>query len=167
MKSNLQFDFVTNKENSSITIKREFAAEKELVWQAYTDSAILDQWWAPKPWTARTKTMNFTEGGHWLYAMVSPEGDEHWARMDYQKIDPENSYVGIDAFCHPNGEVNTAMPRANWNANFEERGDHTLVTNIVKYDSLEQLEMVIKMGMKEGITMTMEFLDQLLLTLKK
>ncbi|MEP0365682.1 MAG: SRPBCC domain-containing protein [Cyclobacteriaceae bacterium] len=167
MKSELQFDFIADKENHSITIKREFAAGKKLVWQAYTDSEILDQWWAPKPWTAKTKSMDFREGGHWLYAMVSPEGDEHLGRLDYKKIVPKDSYVGLDAFCHPDGTINTAMPRANWKANFDEMGDHTLVTNIIKYDSLDQLEMIIKMGMKEGITIAMESLDELLSTLSK
>jgi uncharacterized protein YndB with AHSA1/START domain len=80
MNSNLQFDFLVDKESNTITVKREFAANRQLVWSAYTESELLDQWFAPKPWKARTKTMDFREGGHWLYAMVSPKemniGDE-------------------------------------------------------------------------------------------
>lgn len=33
-------------------ITREFAGAIEDVWQAWTDSEILDKWWAPKPWRA-------------------------------------------------------------------------------------------------------------------
>ena len=58
MSKNLAFDFSVNKENKTITVKREFAASLPLVWDAYTKSEILDQWWAPKPWKAKTKTMN-------------------------------------------------------------------------------------------------------------
>ena len=71
MSFNLAFDFSVNKENNTINVKRVFAAALPLVWDAYTNSEILDQWWAPKPWKARTKTMDFREGGHWLYAMGS------------------------------------------------------------------------------------------------
>ncbi len=32
----LQFDFLVNKENHSLTIIREFKAERQLVWNCYT-----------------------------------------------------------------------------------------------------------------------------------
>ena len=50
MKHNLALDFSVDKDNRTITVKREFAAEKSLVWDAYTKSEILDLWWGPKPW---------------------------------------------------------------------------------------------------------------------
>ena len=59
MSKNLAFDFIVNKEKNTITVKRDFAAEVALVWDAYTKPEILDQWWAPKPWKARTKSMSF------------------------------------------------------------------------------------------------------------
>lgn len=77
MSKNLNFDFVVNKDNNTIKISREFAAHISLVWDAYTTSEILDKWWAPKPWKARTKKMDFRVGGSWLYAMVGPAGEEH------------------------------------------------------------------------------------------
>src|SRR5882757_4609336 len=86
MNKNLTLDFSVNKENKTITVKREFEAEVSLVWDAYTKSEILDQWWAPKPWKAKTKTMDFKEGGHWLYAMVGPNGEEHWALAKYKNV---------------------------------------------------------------------------------
>lgn len=41
MNSNLLFDFNVNKENNTIHIKREFNANLELVWQAWTNSNLL------------------------------------------------------------------------------------------------------------------------------
>ena len=79
MTKNLAFEFSVNKENKTITVKREFAAARSLVWDAYTKREILDQWWAPKPWASKTKIMNFEVGGRRFYAMVSPEGQEHWS----------------------------------------------------------------------------------------
>jgi hypothetical protein len=38
----------------------------------------------------------------------------------------------------------------------------TLVTTYISFDTLEQLEAIIKMGFKEGYTMAMAGLDELL-----
>lgn len=162
MKSNLQFDFLVDKDNNTITVKREFAAPRQLVWDAYTKSELLDQWFAPKPWKAKTKTMDFREGGYWLYAMCGPEGEEHWGKMDYKHIEPIESYTAQDGFCDAEGNINPELPQADWIVHFEDRSEKTLVNNIVTYKSLTELETVIKMGMKEGLTMTLEGLDELL-----
>jgi uncharacterized protein YndB with AHSA1/START domain len=77
MKADLQFDFLIDKEQNTMTIKREFAAKRQLVWDCYTKSELLDQWFAPKPLTTKTKFMDFREGGHWHYVMVSPDGQEY------------------------------------------------------------------------------------------
>jgi uncharacterized protein YndB with AHSA1/START domain len=162
-----QFDFLVDKKNNTLTVKREFAATRQLVWDCYTKSELLEQWFAPKPFKAKTKTMDFREGGHWLYAMVDPQGTEHWGRMDYVKIQPIEKYVGLDGFCDSNGVLNPQLPRANWEVTFHDRGKNSMVETIVTYKSLADLETIIQMGMKEGLTMTLENLDDLLLTLNK
>lgn len=167
MDSTLTFDFTTDKKNKTITINREFAAELPLVWEAYTKSEILDKWWAPKPWKARTKTMDFREGGHWLYAMVGPEGEEHWALANYNSIQPQKKFTGLDAFADKDGNVNKDMPQSKWEVTFTGKGNTTLVQFRISFDNLAQLEETIKMGFKEGITIAMEGLDDLLPSLKK
>lgn len=167
MKSNLQFDFLVDKEKNTLTIKREFAANRQLVWDAYTQKELLEQWFAPRPLTTKTKSMDFREGGSWIYAMVEPNGTEYWGRMDYIKIQPIDYYTGLDAFCDENGDFNTELPRANWNVSFQDFGQNAIVHTIVTYQSLSDLETVIQMGMKEGLTSTLERLDDLLLTLNK
>ncbi len=165
MKAGVQFDFVVDKVNSTLTIKREFAANRQLVWDCYTKSELLDQWFAPKPLTTKTKSMDFREGGHWLYAMVDPSGQEYWGRMDYQKIQPITHYTALDGFCDSSGALNPALPRSTWNVSFVNVAAHTLVETVVSYASAEALQQVIDMGLKEGLTSTLERLDELLLTL--
>lgn len=162
MNPNLQFSFDVDKENNSLKIKREFNAPLDRVWEAWTTAEILDQWWAPKPYKAVTKSMDFREGGRWLYYMESPEGHKHWCKNDYEKIDPKKSFSGLDAFCDEEGEVNTAMPRTLWTNTFNQSEDKTLVTIIAKYENLEDLEKVLNMGMKEGFTMALQNLDEYL-----
>jgi uncharacterized protein YndB with AHSA1/START domain len=167
MKNTMQFDFIVDKEKNTLTIKREFAANRQLVWDCHTKSELLDQWFAPKPLTTKTKSMDFREGGHWHYAMVDDSGQEYWGLTEYVKINPIKSYTTLDAFSNEKGEVNPELPRANWIVTFQDLAEHTLVQTVVTYKSLADLEAVINMGMKEGLTSTLERLDDLLLTLKK
>lgn len=162
MKTALLMDFAVNKTNNTITVKREFAAELPVVWDAFTKSEILDQWWAPRPWKARTKTMDFREGGHWLYAMVGPEGEEHWSFINYETIEIQKYFAGIDGFSDAEGNANTELPQSKWRNSFQSQGDETLVTIDITYSDLAQLEAIIQMGFKEGLTMAMEGLDELL-----
>ncbi|WP_367914440.1 SRPBCC domain-containing protein [Leadbetterella sp. DM7] len=166
MNSNLKFDFVVNKENNTIVVKREFAADLALVWEAWTNPEILDQWWAPKPCIAETKTMDFREGGFWLYAMIIPENQKHWGRQDFEKIALHEYFSGTDVFCDENGFVNPELPKGRFENVFSEAGGKTLVTIISTHNSFEDIEEMIKMGFKEGFTMALENLDEVLLTLK-
>ncbi len=167
MSANLAFDFSVDKEKKIITIKREFAAERSLVWDAYTRSEILDQWWAPKPWRAKTIKMDFREGGRWEYAMVGPKGEEHRALLNYLTIQSQKGFTAMDAFADEAGKVNMNMPQSNWTVSFSDKGQNTLVDSTVRYADLAHLEMILRMGFKEGLTMAMENLDALLPSLKK
>lgn len=164
MKQALLMNFVVDKDNNKIKVEREFDAPLEMVWAAWTDSEILDEWWAPKPYKAETKFMDFRVGGYWLYAMVSPEGEKHWCRADYQAINPMQSYSLLDAFCDENGNINVAFPRMQWNNSFVEEDESTVVYIEINFDKPEDLEKVIEMGLKEGFTACMENLDHWLST---
>ncbi|MDQ6844679.1 MAG: SRPBCC domain-containing protein [Bacteroidota bacterium] len=160
MNNNLLFDFTVNKEKNTVNVMREFAANLELVWEAWTNPEILDQWWAPKPYRTVTKSMDFREGGMWLYAMISPQDEKHWCKNDYRKIEHQKNFSGLDAFCDEKGTVNTDMPRALWTNTFAENEGTTIVNIVTKYESLADLEKIISMGFKEGFTMALENLDQ-------
>ncbi len=110
--------------------------------------------------------MDFSNGGHWHYAMVDPEGNEYWGYTEYYDIQPIDSYRSIDGFCDCDGRINEDLPKAKWLISFEDKDNHSLVTTVVQYESLNDLETIIKMGMKEGMTATLEKLDELLQELK-
>lgn len=155
-------DFSVDKVDRKIKVKREFAASRDKVWSAWTEASLLDQWWAPKPWKAVTKTMDFREGGYWLYAMTGPDGEKHWARADFHSIKPKESYSYKDAFCDENGRVNQSMPQAEWMTRFKENFNSTVVEIEIRFEDLSDLEKIIEMGFKEGFTAGMENLDELL-----
>lgn len=158
----LPFDFSVDNENKVIYVKREFAAPRATVWSAWTESRLLDQWWAPKPYRVKTKTMDFREGGCWHYAMVSPEGQEHWCRADYQSITEGRFYSALDAFCDAEGNITTDFPRMTWHNTFSETGEHTLVSIEIRFDKQGDLEKIMEMGFREGFTAGLGNLDELL-----
>lgn len=167
MNNNLFFDFSVNKENKTINVKREFAANIDLVWKAWTSPELLDQWWAPKPYKAVTKSMNFTEGGRWHYYMLSSEGEKHWCLFDFRRIMPKKGFSGLDAFCDEDGNISETKPRCLWENAFSDNKEATTVFVEIHFNELSDLETIIEMGFKEGFTMGLSNLDELLETLLK
>jgi uncharacterized protein YndB with AHSA1/START domain len=162
MKLDLRFDFVPDRANGALTISREFDAKRQLVWDCHTKRELLDRWFAPKGLTTRTKYMDFREGGFWHYAMITPDGQHFWNRLDYLTIDPIDSYAAMDGFSDEAGTVNPDMPRSRWEVAFSSAGVRTLVTTVVQYDSADGLQKAIDMGLEGGMASTMERLDELL-----
>jgi uncharacterized protein YndB with AHSA1/START domain len=158
--SNLQFDFIVDKSTNSVFINREFNAEQSLVWDAFTKQELLDQWWAPKPFLSKTKFMDFKVGGRRFYAMVSPDGQEHWAIQKYTSISPKTNFKMFNAFADK--DENPQLPGSDWDFNFSEQSDVTKVSITIYNDSLERMEKMIEMGFQEGFTTTLNELEELL-----
>ncbi len=164
MKTSLLFDFTVDKLTKTVFVNREFDADLSLVWDAFTKQEILDQWWAPKPWASKTKFMNFEVGGRRFYAMVSPEGQEHWSIQEFTSISPTTNFKMSNAFADK--DENPELPGSDWDLNFSEQNGTTKVSITIKNESLARLEKMLEMGFQGGFTMGLQQLDELLLTLK-
>ena len=165
MKNNLPFDFTVDKTTNTVFVKRAFAADLALVWDAFTKKEILDQWWAPKPWVSKTKYMKFEVGGRRFYAMVGPEGQEHWSIQDFTAIFSRTNFKFESSFTDKDENKNTDIPGSNWNLDFIETNGVTTVRITIKHKTLSGLEQHIQMGFKEGFAMALHNLDEYLLTL--
>lgn len=149
-------------EDNVLTVIRAFNANLELVWKTWTEAELLDKWWAPQPWKSVTKSMDFGVGGQRLYAMVGPNGEEHWGCTKFRSIKPQVSFSGEDVFCDDQGNVNPELPAAVFENVFTESVNSTTVTITTTYALEQHLQQVIEMGMKEGLTMALENLDEVL-----
>lgn len=165
MKNDLLFDFTVDKPSKTVFIKREFAAELPLVWDAFTKAEILDQWVAPKPWSSKTKYMDFKVGGRRFYAMISPEGHERWAVQEYTSITPKTNFKMYNTFADQ--DENKEVPGSDWDYTFSEQNGHTIVSIIIVNESLARLEKMIEMGFTEGFKMSVDNLEKLLETLSQ
>ena len=158
-------EFIVNKEAQTVSIIKEFDAPRDLVWDAYTKAELLDQWWAPKPLTARTKVMEFREGGRRFYAMVMPDGQQRWAVQKYTSITPKSNFKFFNAFSDEN--ENPELPGSNWDFTFTENGDKTTVHVSIYNESLERMERVMADdGFRRGTEEQIKNLEDLLARLQ-
>jgi uncharacterized protein YndB with AHSA1/START domain len=160
----LLFDFTVDKSKKTVYIKREFDAELSLVWDAFTKKELLDQWIAPKPFTAKTKYMDFKVGGKRFYAMVSPEGQERWGIQEFTSITPKTNFKTYNAFADK--DENPELPGSEWDYVFSEHNGKTTVNITIYNESLERLERVLE-GFTQGMKMSLDNLDNLLASLSK
>jgi len=158
-------EFIVNKETKTVSITKEFSAPRELVWDAYTKPEILDQWWAPKPLSSRTKAMDFKVGGRRFYAMVTPDGQERWVVQKYTSITPKTNFKLFNAFADEN--ENLELPGSDWDLSFSEQNGTTKVSISIYNESLERLERMIEFGFREGTIAQIKNLEDLLARLKR
>jgi len=164
MTNALLFDFTVDKAKKTVYITREFDAELSLVWDCFTKKELLDQWIAPKPMTCKTKYQDFKVGGKRFYAMVSPEGQEHWGIQEYTSITPKTNFKMYNAFADK--DENPELPGSEWDHNFSEQNGTTKVSISIYNESLERMERILD-GFTQGMKMSLSNLENLLATLSK
>ena len=164
MNSNLKFDFTVDKAAKTVYITREFAAERPLVWDAFTKAELIDQWIAPKPFTSKTKYQDFKVGGKRFYAMISPEGQERWGIQEYTSITPKTNFKMYNAFADEN--ENPELPGSDWDHTFSEESGTTTVSIAIYNESLERMEKILD-GFTQGMKMSLSNLEALLATLSQ
>jgi uncharacterized protein YndB with AHSA1/START domain len=160
MKSMITFneDFDSN----SVYVMKIYNAEVSKVWDYFTKSELLDQWWAPKPWRCETAGQDFKEGGTWLYSMVGPQGERHYSLLKYGEITEHRSFDGIDAFCDEKGNINEDFPQAKWLLGFTGVEEGTKVTINIHLPSQEGLKQLLEMGFEEGFKTGLNQLEGIL-----
>ena len=154
--------FTKDTGNKKLTVIRAFDAPLGQVWKAWTESEILDKWWAPKPYRAETKKMDFREGGFWLYKMVSPEGGGDWCKEIFKSIDRHKSITNAVSFCDEEGNLNPDFPVMHWKKQFSDTGSGTTVTIEITFNTDDDLEAILKMGFQEGFIAGLSNLDEYL-----
>jgi uncharacterized protein YndB with AHSA1/START domain/dihydrofolate reductase len=148
----------------TLTIVAEFDAPPSRVWGVWEDPRKLERWWGPPTWPATFTRHEFTPGGESRYHMTGPEGEKSrgWWRIEAidkpHRIDFLNGLAGEDGEPVPGTE---AMPTyALFSA--ADGGDGTQMTVVTTFTSVEQMETMIGMGMREGMSLAMGQIDSVL-----
>ncbi len=57
-----------------LVISRLVRAPRAAVWRAWTEPALLKEWWCPKPWTTEVRAFDLRAGGAFYTFMRGPDG---------------------------------------------------------------------------------------------
>jgi uncharacterized protein YndB with AHSA1/START domain len=163
-------------DDADLVITREFDAPRELVFKAWTDPALMAQWWGPHGFTNPSCELDPRPGGRWRIVMRGPDGVEHPARGHYREVVPPKRLVfAIDHselpdqwhdIVSPGRDKSKGRPAIEIVATaiFEEVGAKTRLTLRLTCESAAVRDALLKLGMREGWSQSLERLDSLTLT---
>lgn len=153
-------------ENRVMVITRTFTYDILPVWKAWTNSELIDQWWAPKPWKCTTREMEFREGGTRLYTMENIDKERHNCETRYKEIKTHKYFRGEDYFCDSAGNIDLRLPVTKFENFFYSDTLSTSLVIITEYERKEDIDHMIKLGIEEGLSKAFDNLDMLLSRLK-
>lgn len=141
-----------------LTFSRIFNAPRELVFQAWTNPNLLEQWFCPTGFSVDFCEVNAQPGGFFRIHMRSPEGIIYPTKGEYREIVPPVRLVYLDTWdddrAH-NPEVQTIVT-------FEEEGNKTHVTLYSIFSSEQHRNEVLSQGAKDGWKMFLDNLEKVL-----
>lgn len=145
-----------------LVIERTFDAPRDLVWKAYTEPERIAEWFGPRGFTTMVRTMVVREGGSWHYCMQSAEWGDAWGLAHYREVVPPERIVYEDLFSNEEGTPAEGMPVSTVTLTFEEQGGRTLLRIHSVFESAEERDKTIEMGMEDGTRETLDRLEEYL-----
>lgn len=139
-------------------------APADKLFRCYSDPKLLQQWFAPKPWTIKSTDIDFRPGGRMAFVMASPEGQEYPNSGIYLEIIPNKKIVTTDAITPDTFEP--AGPFMVAEITFEDLGNgQTKYRAVARHWTEETKEQHKQMGFHEGWGQTARQLEALAKTL--
>jgi uncharacterized protein YndB with AHSA1/START domain len=135
----------------SVTLTRVLKAPRALVWQAWTDPAMLKEWWGPEHFTNPVVEGDIKEGGVLHITMHGPKGSPFDIDMPmvkrYREIVPGRKLVFENEPLGPNGE---RLMDALTTVTFSDHPDGTLVEMTTTAKALMPTAVGMLQGMDAG-----------------
>lgn len=85
-------------EDRELVLSRLIHAPRAKVYRAWTEPALLTQWFAPRPWTVPRAELDVRPGGTNLVVMRAPDGNEFPNHGVYLEVIPNERLVLTDAY---------------------------------------------------------------------
>jgi uncharacterized protein YndB with AHSA1/START domain len=149
----------TSAEGRDLFLTRVIDAPREKVYQAWTDPALMQQWFCPRPWTVRVIENDVRPGGSSKMIMCGPEGQEFPNDGVYLEVIPNERLVMTDAFTSAWEPSAKAFMVAE--VSFEDLGGKTRYSARARHWSVDDREAHEKMGFHEGWSKAAEQLAEL------
>lgn len=146
----------------SLTIVAEFGAGVERVWQLWEDPRQLERWWGPPTWPATFEAFDFKPGGKASYYMTGPDGTKARGWWRFTAIGAPDRLELEDGFADDDGNPVAEMGTGRMAVTLEDTGAGTRMTVASTFESADQMEKMIQMGMEEGMGEAMGQIDAIL-----
>jgi uncharacterized protein YndB with AHSA1/START domain len=146
---------ITTPTDREIRIERIFDAPIDRVWQAFTDPALVAQWWG-RGNELVIERMEVRRGGHWRFVEHSPDGVDGFEGR-YREVSPHHRLVQTFEWDGMPGyvAVDTAV--------FEDLGDgRTKVVTTSLFHTTDERDQMLESGMETGLNASYAALDKLL-----
>ncbi|HVC38492.1 MAG TPA: SRPBCC family protein [Candidatus Dormibacteraeota bacterium] len=85
--------FTTPADQPSISYRRLFKAEPELVFAAWTRPEHLRRWWGPRMFELVVCEVDLRVGGRYRFVLRSPDGQEYTCAGEYREIEAPHRLV--------------------------------------------------------------------------
>jgi uncharacterized protein YndB with AHSA1/START domain len=149
-------------DNLTLTLVADFDAPTERVWQLWADPRKLERWWGPPSHPATVEDHDLTPGGDVTYFMTGPDGQKYRGWWRVTSVDPPKSVEFTDGFADQDGKPAADMPTTTVQMRLTEHDGGTRMELRSVFDSLEQMEQLVRMGMVEGLEQAVGQMDALL-----
>jgi uncharacterized protein YndB with AHSA1/START domain len=131
-----------------LVLTRLIDAPREKLFRAWTDPALLVQWFAPLPWTTPHAELDVRPGGASLVVMRGPDGQEFPNRGVYLEVVENQRLVFTDAYSA--AWEPSSKPFMTVILTFEPEAGKTRYTARVRHWSIADRETHEKMGFHPG-----------------
>jgi len=149
-------EYIIEPAKQEVVITRVFDAPRELVFKAFVDPKLVVQWLGPRYLSMMIDKMEVKPGGLWRYVHRDPGGNEHGFHGVYHDIVAPERIVQTFEYEGVPGHVLLQT------ATFESLGDKTRLVQQAVYQSVEDRDGMVKSGMQEGSSESMDRLAELL-----
>ncbi len=134
--------------NRDLVLTRLIDAPREKLFRAWTEPALLTQWFAPKPWSTPRAELDLRVGGKSTIVMADENGTEYPNTGQYLEIVPNEKLVFTDAFV---GDWEpSAKPFIAVILTFTDEGGKTRYTATARHWTVEDRKAHEQMGFHEG-----------------
>ena len=135
--------------DNDLVLTRVMDVPREKLFRAWTEPALMKQWFAPKPWTISEVETDLRAGGASKIVMRSPEGQDYPNSGIYLEVVKNEKIVFTDAYTA--GWTPSAKPFFTAIVTFEDAGGgKTKYTATARHWRAEDREAHEKMGFHEG-----------------
>jgi uncharacterized protein YndB with AHSA1/START domain len=150
---------VTTPTDREIVVTRVFNAPRNLVFDAWTSPKYLPHWMlGPDGWTMPVCEIDLRPGGSWHFVWRHSNGKEMEMRGEYREVKPPERVVSSESWGPDWPEtLNTVV--------LSERAGKTTATITLLYTSKQARDAALKTGMKQGMALSYDRLENYLSSL--